>query len=28
VLGLASIIQVLRFQAVRLRQLPAEAPRA
>lgn len=28
VLGLASIIQVLRFQAARLRQLPAETPRA
>jgi hypothetical protein len=28
VLGLASIIQVLRFQAVRLRQLPAEPPRS
>jgi sorbitol-specific phosphotransferase system component IIC len=28
VLGLASIIQVLRFQAIRLRQLPTEAPRA
>lgn len=28
VLGLATIIQVLRFQAVRIRQLPGEAPRS